>query len=60
VEDVDEVPEAAKVDAHEVVDGQAGDVLEGLHRELDAAVGVGGVQLVVAHAGDVPAQVAWQ
>ncbi len=57
-EDVDDVPEAGEVDLDVVVDRQAGERGERLHRAGRPAVGVGGVHLVVADSVDVDAQVA--
>ena len=59
-EDVDHVPEAGEVDLDPAVDGQAGDLLEGLDDERRPAVGVGLVHLVETDAGDVDLEVARQ
>ena len=59
-EDVDHVPEPGEVDLDPAVDGQAGDLLEGLDDERRSAVGVGLVHLVETDAGDLDLEVARQ
>ena len=54
------MPEAGEVDLDPAVDGQAGDLLEGLDDERRPAVGVGLVHLVETDAGDVDLEVARQ
>ena len=60
VELVHQVTEALEIDGHQVVGLDAGCVLDRLQRQLVSAVGVGGVDLVDAVAGDGDVQVARQ
>ena len=60
VELVHQVTEALEVDGHQVVWLDVGCVLDRLQRQLVAAVGVGGVDLVDAVAGDGDVQIARQ
>ena len=57
---VDGAGEAGEVDVHQVVDLEPGELLDGLQRQLRAAVRVGGVELVGPDAGDVDLEVARQ